>query len=169
MNRDIIREAAGLLVAILTTVLIMAFGYGWLGDMSSTPVVAALFAWLFVVMLWAAFGVVRHADGLAVLLGEPYGTLILTLSVISIEVVMISAVMLTGASNPTIGRDMMSEDMSATSGTPLVSSKRPNVRRSWLVIGSSPIIAMTIPSVALASPFKIEELMTDPMTTKAAK
>jgi Ca2+:H+ antiporter len=38
--------------------------------------------------------VVRHADCLAIILGEPYGTLILTLAVISIEVIMIEAVML---------------------------------------------------------------------------
>ena len=49
--------------------------------------------------------VVRHADCLAIKLGEPYGTLILTLSAISIEVVMISTAMLHGANNPTLGRD----------------------------------------------------------------
>jgi Ca2+:H+ antiporter len=58
-------------------------------------------------MLWSAFAVVRHADLLAIKLGEPYGTLILTLSVISIEVITISAIMLTGTNNPTLGRDMM--------------------------------------------------------------
>ena len=42
---------------------------------------------------------------LAIKLGEPYGTLILTLSAISIEVVMISTAMLHGANNPTLGRD----------------------------------------------------------------
>jgi Ca2+:H+ antiporter len=50
---------------------------------------------------------VRHADYLAVKCGEPYGTLILTLSAISIEVMMISAAMLHGANNPTLARDMM--------------------------------------------------------------
>jgi Ca2+:H+ antiporter len=39
---------------------------------------------------------------LAVKLGEPYGTLILTLSVVSIEVVMICALMLSGSENPTL-------------------------------------------------------------------
>lgn len=58
-------------------------------------------------MLWLAFSVVRHADSLAIILGEPYGTLILTLSVISIEVIMISAVMITGENNPTLARDML--------------------------------------------------------------
>jgi Ca2+:H+ antiporter len=73
-----------------------------------TPVVAALlFASLFSVMLWLSFSVVRHAECLAEKLGEPFGTLILTLSVISIEVVMISALMLTGKDDPTLARDTM--------------------------------------------------------------
>src|SRR6266513_5681308 len=64
-----------------------------------------VFVWLFAVILWSAICVVRHADCLAIKLGEPYGTLILTLSAISIEVVMISTAMLHGANNPTLGRD----------------------------------------------------------------
>jgi Ca2+:H+ antiporter len=50
---------------------------------------------------------VRHADCLAIRLGEPYGTLILTLSAISIEVVMIASLMLHGQNNPTFARDAM--------------------------------------------------------------
>src|SRR5881227_3092172 len=64
-----------------------------------------VFVWLFAVILWSAICVVRHADCLAIKLGEPYGTLILTLSAISIEVVMISTAMLHGANNPELGRD----------------------------------------------------------------
>ena len=64
-----------------------------------------VFLWLFAVILWSAICVVRHADCLAIKLGEPYGTLILTLSAISIEVAMISTAMLHGANNPTLGRD----------------------------------------------------------------
>lgn len=66
-----------------------------------------LLALLFVVMLWAAFSVVRHAECLATLLGEPYGTLILTLSVIGIEVALIASIMITGADKPTLARDTM--------------------------------------------------------------
>ncbi|MFS8180519.1 calcium:proton antiporter [Pseudovibrio denitrificans] len=65
------------------------------------------FIWLFSVMLWCAFGVVRHADCLAVILGEPYGTLILTLSVIGIEVSLIVSIMLTGGTNEPLARDTM--------------------------------------------------------------
>ena len=90
-----------------TAVFFLLFGKTWTGDLSHGAWYAFLFLWLFAVILWLAFGVVRHADGLAVLLGEPYGTLILTVSVIGIEVVMISAVMLTGENNPALARDTM--------------------------------------------------------------
>lgn len=53
----------------------------------------------------AAFGVVGEADELAHSLGEPYGTLILTLSIVSIEVILIAAVMMGPNEAPTIGRD----------------------------------------------------------------
>jgi len=66
-----------------------------------------ILAALFVVMLWCAFNVVHHAECLAELLGEPYGTLILTLAVIGIEVALIAAVMLTGGGSPTVARDTM--------------------------------------------------------------
>jgi Ca2+:H+ antiporter len=66
-----------------------------------------IFLWLFVVVLWSAMSVVRHAESLAIKCGEPYGTLILTLAAISIEVMMISGAMLHGANNPTLARDAM--------------------------------------------------------------
>ena len=66
-----------------------------------------IFFWLFGVVLASALAVVRHADHVAEILGEPYGTLVLTLSVTAIEVMSISAVMLHGANNPTLVRDTL--------------------------------------------------------------
>jgi Ca2+:H+ antiporter len=66
-----------------------------------------IFAWLLIVILLSAFAIVRHAECLALKLGEPVGTLILTLSVIGIEVMMISASMATGKGSPTLARDAM--------------------------------------------------------------
>jgi Ca2+:H+ antiporter len=81
---------------------------GWFADPAATPVRSVLlFAALFGVILWSAFSVVRHADCLAILLGEPLGTIILTLAVIGIEVTMISTIMLIGDANPELGRDTM--------------------------------------------------------------
>jgi len=68
---------------------------------------ALVFLWLFGVVLASALTVVRHAEALAERLGEPYGTLILTLSVTFIEVMSISAVMLHGENNPTLVRDTL--------------------------------------------------------------
>ena len=100
----ILRSEAAFLTGVVTTLLFFSFGSAWLGDLSMSMMTVGLFIWLFAVMLWLSFGVVRHADCLAVILGEPYGTLILTLSVISIEVIMIAAVMLHGENNPTMAR-----------------------------------------------------------------
>jgi len=80
----------------------------WFEDPAATPVRSILlFAGLFAVILWSAFSVVRHADCLAILLGEPLGTIILTLAVIGIEATMISTIMLVGDANPELGRDTM--------------------------------------------------------------
>jgi len=59
------------------------------------------------VVLGSALSVVRHADRLAVRLGESYGTLILTLSITFIEVMSISAVMMHSGNNPTLTRDTL--------------------------------------------------------------
>src|SRR3989442_8500058 len=66
-----------------------------------------MFAWLFGVILWSAFAVVRHAEALGEILGEPFGTLILTFAITAIEVMMIAAVMLTGPAVSTLARDTM--------------------------------------------------------------
>ena len=62
---------------------------------------------LFGAMIWGAAGVVRHAEAVAERLGEPFGTLILTLAVVSIEVALIASVMLSGEGSPTLARDTM--------------------------------------------------------------
>ncbi|SDD77377.1 calcium:proton antiporter [Belnapia rosea] len=83
------------------------FGGGWLGDLSDPLMAGLLFAWLLGVIVWLAFGVVHEAEELAHMLGEPYGTLILTLSIVIIEVALIAAVMLSAQEAPTLGRDTM--------------------------------------------------------------
>jgi len=87
-----LRAEVGLFAAVVTALAFMWFGAGWLSDVAPDPRTAFFFAWIFGSMMWASFGVVRHAEALAIKLGEPYGTLILTLSVITIEVALIAAV-----------------------------------------------------------------------------
>lgn len=64
-------------------------------------------AWVFLVTLACAFRAMQRADAIAERLGEPLGTLVLTLSAIAIEISMISAVMLTANPIPTVARDTM--------------------------------------------------------------
>jgi Ca2+:H+ antiporter len=81
-------------------------GGGWIEGLSSLWIAAASLVWVCLAILLAAFAVVRHADVLAERFGEPYGTMILTFAVISLEVFMISALMLEGG-QPTLARDTM--------------------------------------------------------------
>src|ERR1700722_8844387 len=96
-----------LLVAYATTALFVIFGKSWLHDLSNPLWFTWMLVWLLAVITGAAFAVVHHAESLAIRLGEPLGTLVLTLAVIGIEVMMISAVMLTGEGKPALARDAM--------------------------------------------------------------
>ena len=92
-----------------TVVAFAVFGGDLLSKsvLDKAPLELALFAWLLGAILWCAFGVIAEADHLAEMLGEPLGTLVLTLSIVVIEVMLISAVMLGGGGSPTVGRDTM--------------------------------------------------------------
>ena len=94
------------LVAVwLIVILFLMFGQSILGDTITGTIALGTFLVLLFTIIGAAFGVVKEADELAHKLGEPYGTLILTLSIVSIEVILIAAVMLGPGENPTIGKD----------------------------------------------------------------
>jgi Ca2+:H+ antiporter len=99
------RTLIKLAIAWGVVLLFMLGGPTWL-HAPIDPVVAVIcFIVIFATILVAAFGVVHEADYLAHRLGEPYGTLILTLSIVSIEVILIAAMLLGPGENPTIGRD----------------------------------------------------------------
>ena len=100
-----IRAEFPLLIGVVTVAIFFIAGSQLVEIIAHPARLVGVFIWLFAMILWSAMCVVRHAECLAVKLGEPYGTLILTLSAISIEVVMISTAMLHGANNQTLGRD----------------------------------------------------------------
>jgi Ca2+:H+ antiporter len=107
MIKTFARSEGALMFGVLTTSLFYLYADALVADLAIDAKTIALFFWLFATMLWCAFGVVRHAESLAEMLGEPYGTLILTLAVIVIEVSLISAIMLLGENEPTLARDTM--------------------------------------------------------------
>ena len=100
-----IRQEWFLSVSAGTSAVFLICGADLADALSTPPGQAMLFLVLFSVVLGSCMSVVRHADHLAIRLGEPYGTLILTLAVTIIEVMSISAMMVHGAPNPALVRD----------------------------------------------------------------
>ena len=109
MNLDMAKALAfgRLVIAWGTLAAFILFGEAWLTDLASMVKSTGLLFWLFVVILWCAFGVVEQADHLSELLGEPLGTLVLTLSIVIVEVALIAAMMLDSHAGPALGRDTM--------------------------------------------------------------
>ena len=154
---------------ILTTLVFIGFGDALLSDLENHFLTIAMFVWLFAVMMWGAFGVVRHADAVAEKLGEPYGTLVLTFSVIIIEVALLAAIMLHGQNNPTLARDVMFATLmivlNGMVGTALLIGalryweQECNLTgaRSFLVVMSAlSIVALVLPKFTETAPSPVE-------------
>jgi len=92
---------------VATAVAFVTGGQHLLEDLSHPVRFALVLTWLVLVVLFSAFAVVRHAEQLAAKLGEPFGTLILTLAVTGIEVTILFATMSTGTGSATIARDTL--------------------------------------------------------------
>lgn len=96
-----------LALAVVTLIAAM-LGKGWTTSALDQPaMLVLLLAVLCGVILAAAVAIVRHADVLAHRLGEPAGTLLLTLTITGLEVAMVAFVMSTGVDKPTLARDTM--------------------------------------------------------------
>lgn len=96
-----------LLVNLATTLMFLFFGQSLLADLTHPVWFTLILTWLLLTILFSLFAVVRHAESLADKLGEPLGTLALTLAVTGIEVMIIVATMSTGKGSPTLARDAM--------------------------------------------------------------
>ena len=69
------------------------------------PMQAAISVAVLVFVFWTVFVVLGHAESVAHRIGEPFGTLVLTVAVTAIEASVIVSLMLQGDSNPTIARE----------------------------------------------------------------
>ncbi|KAB1073955.1 calcium:proton antiporter [Methylobacterium planeticum] len=143
-----------LVVAWATVGAFTWFGKGWLADLASPLWATGLFAWLLGAILWAAFGVVHEAEELAERLGEPLGTLVLTLSIVVIEVVLVSAVMLSAKDAPTLGRDTMFAVLmivlNGVVGLGLLIGGIRHHQQSYNLQGASAFLAVIIPLTTIA-------------------
>jgi Ca2+:H+ antiporter len=96
-----------LALAVLALTLAL-LGKDWIAAALDHPaLLVTLLAAICGVILVAAIAIVRHADVLAHRLGEPAGTILLTLAVTGLEVCMVGFVMATGTEKPTLARDTM--------------------------------------------------------------
>jgi Ca2+:H+ antiporter len=149
-----IRSELPLVAGALTLGLFLIYGHAWLADPAQFLERGVLFAWLLAAIAGCIFGVVRHADALAELLGEPLGTLILTISVILIEVSLIAAVMLEGVTDPTLARDTMFAVimimMNGMVGACLLSGGLVHVQQEYNLEGARAYLAVLIPLSAIA-------------------
>jgi len=83
---SLLRKEWFLGVSVATSLAFLVFQEQLFGQLSDPLWFTVVFVWLFAAVLGSALSVVRHADHLAERLKEPYGTLILTLAITSIEV-----------------------------------------------------------------------------------
>jgi Ca2+:H+ antiporter len=105
--KSLVRTDWFLGVSLASALAFLGFGHSIYGDSTGTAGRIVVFCWLFAVILGAAMCVVRHAEALAGRLGEPLGTLILTLAVTAIEAASISAVMIHSTNRLTVMRDTL--------------------------------------------------------------
>ncbi|WKK65740.1 calcium:proton antiporter [Lutimonas zeaxanthinifaciens] len=168
MKTRILSDERPLFLGIITTSLFMVWGNEWLTDLKGFGLPLIYFLWLFAIMLISSFKVVKHADMLALKLGEPYGTLILTLSVITIEVSMISAMMLVGEDNPTMGRDMMFAVimivLNGLIGLSLIIGGIRHREQSFNLQGANAFLAVLIPMAFIGLILPNYTISTDPGT-----
>ncbi|OYU90027.1 MAG: ionic transporter y4hA [Bradyrhizobiaceae bacterium PARB1] len=87
--------------AVAFVAVTSAAGLGFTPSVSGIAFSVILLAILF----GTVFAAVHHAEVIAHKIGEPYGTLLLTLSVIIIEVAVIATIMIGDKSAPTLARD----------------------------------------------------------------
>lgn len=102
-----LRREWALPLGLATTLAFLLFGKDWFANLSGAAWYGFLLAWLFAAIMVSAFAVVRHADALAERLGEPYGTLVLTVTMSGMEMMMIAAVMYAGHGGASLARDTM--------------------------------------------------------------
>lgn len=149
-----LRSEVPFVIGGATLCLFLAYGHAWLADPTQLAERSILFVWLLATITVCIFGVVRHADALADLLGEPLGTLILTVSVIAIEVSLIAAVMFEGASDPTLARDTMFSVimimMNGMVGLCLLSGGLLHVQQEYNLEGARAYLAVLVPLSAIA-------------------
>lgn len=95
---------ARIVIGWVSVAILSATQHLLVAPVPAAPLILVLSGVVAVIMV-CSFGVVTQAEKLARRMGDPYGSLVLTISIVLIEVILISAVMLGPGDHTTIGRD----------------------------------------------------------------
>ncbi|MGH8427888.1 MAG: calcium:proton antiporter [Gammaproteobacteria bacterium] len=144
--------------AFLVSLVILVVGWTFKPAISQGsipgPALVGAFAGFFIGAVLGAFSAVRHAEHLAHRFGEPYGTLVLTLAAISIEVVTIITIMLHGKNDPLIARDTMFAVlmivMNGVIGVGLLLGGLKHREQAYNLQGANAFLSVLIPLAVLA-------------------
>src|SRR5690606_5899193 len=169
VDRPPVRTASTTRTVVTPTVLARS-GLGWGAVLATAlarpllaqplpgPALVALLAAIVAVILVCAWRVVGEAEHLARRLGDPYGTLVLTLSIVAIEVILISAVMLGPGDHPTIARDSVTAVsmiiLNLVVGVALVTAgaRHPGRRANRAGVGAYLVLLAVLLAAGLALP-----------------
>lgn len=104
-------------------------------------------------MLGSVIVAVRHAEVVAHRLGEPFGTLVLTLSVTIIEVSLIVSMMVSGDPNPTLVRDTVQAVvilvLHGVAGLCIVAGTLRHREQEFSTAGASAFLTVLVPMIVL--------------------
>jgi Ca2+:H+ antiporter len=134
----------GWLVPLAALALALAIGKSdaWFGG--------ALFA---VLLIGAVMVAVHHAELVAVWLGEPYGTLVLTLAVTIIELSLVVSLMLAGKPNPSLARDTVHAVvmlvLNGLAGFCIVAGTLRHREQEFSTLGANAFLAVLMPMAVL--------------------
>ena len=98
----LLRRELALVLAVVTLAVSWPLEHAVLGAGQGTSLATSLV--LIAAILFASVRVAHHAETLAERLGEPYGTMVLTLSAVLVEVVIL-AIIMNESPSPTLARD----------------------------------------------------------------
>jgi len=124
---------------------------GWAGIGKGGGLFAGLV--LAALLIGSVLAAVHHAELVALRLGEPYGTLVLTLAVTIIELALIVSLMLTGEPNPFLVRDTIQAVVilvvHGIAGACIVVGALRHREQEFSTSGASAFLAVLMPMVAL--------------------
>lgn len=150
---QILRTEIQLIAGWVSVAILLTFESALIGAEAVVPQLV-VFIWLFATIMWGAFTVVRHAEELAHRLGEPYGTLILTMSVTIIEVSFIFVVMLNSDAGSTLARDtifaVLMITLNGMAGICMLVGGMRHREQSYNLQGAQAFLAVIIPLAVVA-------------------